>query len=267
MQERLRAVGLRPINNIVDATNFVAHEMGQPLHAFDLDRLCAAAGTDRAVGIVVRRAHARERLRTLDGVERELQSDDMVVCAGDVAVSLAGVMGGADTAVDDGTRNVLLEGATWHGPMIRATSRRLALRSDASTLFEKGLSDTLPPTAVSRAARLIGQSGGGHVLAGDVDAWPRPLDPIIPVVVTSDHISSSGTAVCRARCPAVAWCRRQRHRRRSPTTRSAPPAPVRGSTRRSRTPSSRVSSLHALQGWVARAHRSRCRIHSQRTGP
>ncbi|TMF16149.1 MAG: phenylalanine--tRNA ligase subunit beta [Chloroflexi bacterium] len=185
MQQRLRAIGLRPINNLVDTTNYVAHELGQPMHAFDLDRFVAAAGGERQAEVVVRRAQQGEGIVTLDGVARRLSSEDMVVCAGSRAVSVAGVMGGATTAVNESTTNVLLEAANWDGPTIRATTRRLNLRTDASTLFEKGLSDTLPPLALGRAAALMAETARGHVLRGSVDAWPRPLP-------APGHISLTG---------------------------------------------------------------------------
>lgn len=188
LQDRLRAVGLRPINNVVDVTNYVARELGQPLHAFDLDRFVAAAGGAGA-DVRVRRARPGEQLRSLDGVERVLSGDDLVVCAGDTAVSVAGVIGGASTAVGDGTRSVLLEAASWDGVTIRATSRRLGVRSDASTLFEKGLSDTLPPLALGRAAALIAELGQGHVLRGVIDEWAGPLAQPQAIAVTSQWLS------------------------------------------------------------------------------
>jgi phenylalanyl-tRNA synthetase beta chain len=187
LQERLRIVGLRPINNVVDVTNYVLYELGQPLHAFDLDRFrrqsepVPAAGA--AAEVVVRRARAGERLACLDGVERGLAPEDLAVCAGGRVVSIAGVIGGEATAVDASTRHVLLEAATWDGPTIRATSRRLNLRTDASSHFEKGLSDTLPPLAVERAAALIAELAGGHVLRGRIDEHPRPLPAIEPILV------------------------------------------------------------------------------------
>ena len=189
LQERLRVIGLRPINNVVDITNYVAHELGQPLHAFDLERFAAAAGGGIAE-VVVRRARDGERLVTLDGVERALSADDVAVCAGERAASIAGVIGGADTAVDDSTRSVLLEAATWDGVTIRATSRRLGVRTDASTLFEKQLSDTLPPLALGRAAALIAEHSQGHVLRGVIDEWPRPLPRPEPIRVTAQSLSA-----------------------------------------------------------------------------
>ena len=184
LQRRLRAIGLRPINNVVDVTNYVAAELAQPLHAFDYDRFVAAIpGGSSSADVVVRRARRGEKLLCLDDVERSLTAADMVVCAGERAVSLAGVMGGKDTSVDAKTRSVLLEAASWDGPTIRATSRRLALRSDASTRYEKGLSDTLPPLALERAAALIAELGTGRVLRDWVDEHAGALPPIPAIEV------------------------------------------------------------------------------------
>ncbi len=190
MQRRLRAVGLRPINNVVDVTNYVAREIGQPLHGFDLDRFLAAQGDEgRAARVVVRRGRG-EQVLCLDGVERTAGPEDMAVCAGDTAVSLGGVIGGQSTAVDDATHNVLLEAATWDGPTIRGTSKRLGVRTDASALNEKDLSDTLPPLALDRAAALIADLGGGHVLKDSVDVRARVLDPVPPIQVSGATLSA-----------------------------------------------------------------------------
>jgi phenylalanyl-tRNA synthetase beta chain len=184
LRQRLRAIGLRPINNVVDITNFVLHELGQPLHAFDLDRFVEAGGTKPA-DVVVRRAAAGEHVVDLLGIDRELSPDDLVVCAGATPASIAGIIGGSSTAVTDATRTVLLEAANWDGPTIRATSKRLGLRTDASTVFEKGVSDRLPPIALDRAAALIAELSGGHVLSGTIDQWPRPLPELGPISVTA----------------------------------------------------------------------------------
>jgi phenylalanyl-tRNA synthetase beta chain len=189
LQRRLRSIGLRPISNVVDVTNYVAHELGQPLHGFDLDRFVDAQGDGTRNARVVIRRGRDEVIACLDGIDRRAGRDDMVVCAGDVAVSFAGVIGGASTAVDEATRNVMLEGATWDGPTIRATSVRLGVRTDASALNEKGLSDTLPPLALDRAAALIAGLGGGHVLQDTVDVRARELPPIPPIAVSGATIS------------------------------------------------------------------------------
>jgi len=184
LRQRLRSVGLRPINNVVDVTNFVLHEFGQPLHAFDLDRF-VEAGDARIADVIVRRAAPGEHVVDLLGTDRELSAGDLVVCAGGTPASIAGLVGGLSTAVSDSTRTVLLEAATWDGPTIRATSKRLGLRTDASTLFEKGLSDRLPPVALDRAATLIAELSGGHVLGGTIDQWPRPLPELGPIALTA----------------------------------------------------------------------------------
>jgi phenylalanyl-tRNA synthetase beta chain len=190
IQRRLRAVGLRPINNVVDVTNYVARELGQPLHAFDLDRFAAAQEAEGGPARVVVRRGRGERLLCLDGVERTIGPEDMAVCAGDTPASIAGVIGGAGTAVDETTRNVLLEAASWDGPTVRATSKRLGVRTDASTLYEKGLSDTLPPIALDRAAALIAELGGGHVLKDSVDVRARPLPSTPPIELSGATISA-----------------------------------------------------------------------------
>jgi phenylalanyl-tRNA synthetase beta chain len=184
LRQRLRAVGLRPINNVVDVTNFVLHELGQPLHAFDLDRFIEAGGA-KIADVVVRRAVAGEHVVDLLGTDRELSAEDLIVCAGGTPASISGIIGGSSTAVTDSTRTVLLEAANWDGPTIRATSKRLGLRTDASTLFEKGLSDRLSPVALERAAALIAELSGGHVLSGVIDQWPRPLPELGPISLTA----------------------------------------------------------------------------------
>jgi phenylalanyl-tRNA synthetase beta chain len=189
LRQRLRAVGLRPINNVVDITNFVTHELGQPLHAFDLDRFIEVGG-GRIAEVVVRRAAAGEHLLDLLGTERELGAGDLVVCAGETPVSLAGIIGGSSTAVGDTTRTVLLEAANWDGPTIRATSKALGIRTDASTLFEKGLSDRLPSVGLERASALIAELSGGHVLRGVIDEWPGPLPEAAPIELTANSIGN-----------------------------------------------------------------------------
>jgi len=185
LQRRLRAAGLTPINNVVDVTNFVMLEMGQPLHAFDLERFRGVTPDGGAAAqVVVRRARAGERIVDLGGREHLLEAHDLVVCAGSHAVSVAGVIGGDDTGVVRDTRHVLLEAATWDGPSIRATSRRLLAKpTDASMRFSRGLSDTLPPLAIDRAAALIAELASGRVLRGTVDEHRGALPPIPPIEV------------------------------------------------------------------------------------
>lgn len=188
LQRRLRSIGQNPINNVVDITNFVAAEWGQPLHAFDLDRFVSQGG-DAGAHVVVRRGRAGETVACLDRVDREVGSEDLVVAASGRAVSIAGIIGGATTAVDGSTRTVLLEAAAWDSGAIRASSRRLGRRTEASALFEKGLSDTLPPTALDRAAGLIAELGHGHVLHGVIDAQGQRLPTIAPIDVDTEWVS------------------------------------------------------------------------------
>ena len=210
LQRRLRAVGLRPISNVVDVTNYVMLELGQPLHAFDLDRFrqeTPGLSNGAPTEVVVRAGRAGERIQGLDGKEHLLGEADLAVCAGDRAVSIGGIVGGETTAVTASTRTVLLEAASWDPRRIRATSRRLAVRTDASSHFDKGLSDTLPPAALDRAAALIAEMGGGHVLRGVVDEHPAPQEQIgeIPVLnqlvdaVLGMHVDPSEAATALAR--------------------------------------------------------------------
>src|SRR5262245_39696120 len=163
MQKRLEAVGLRPINNIVDVTNYVMFEMGQPLHAFDFDRL-------EGKKIVVRNAKAGETMVSIDGHERKLTPDMLVIDDGRRPVALAGVMGGRDSEVSDSTTNVLLESARFDPLSVRTTARRLAMKSDSSYRFERGIDPTLPLRASARAAQLILETGGGELLSGVAQA-------------------------------------------------------------------------------------------------
>ena len=156
MQRRLIAAGMRPISAVVDVTNYVMHELGQPMHAYDAD---AVPGGE----IVVRRARAGERLETIDHVERELDERMLVIADEERAIGLAGIMGGASTEVSDATTRVILESAIFHGPTIRNTARRLGLRSEASMRHEKGIGHDLPRLAADRAARLIAEITGARV--------------------------------------------------------------------------------------------------------
>ena len=169
MAARLEAAGVRPINNVVDVTNYVMLELGHPLHAFDLDRL--AGGELR-----IRCARAGETVRTLDGVERKLAGDMLVIADGRLPQAVAGVMGGADAEVTDGTVRVAFESA-WFDPVsVRRTSKRLALSTDASFRFERGADIEAPVRAMRRALRLLGEIGGGAPHGSIVDRYPTPRD-------------------------------------------------------------------------------------------
>lgn len=170
LQQRLRVAGMRPINNVVDVTNFVMWEWGQPLHAFDYDKLAEGR-------IVVRRAAADEEIVTLDGDQRRLADDMLVIADARRPVAVAGVMGGADSEVTGETTRLLLESATFHPVSVRRTARALGLRTEASHRFEKGLDPNTVAPAAARAARLIQQLAGASVYAGAVDVYPQPVRP------------------------------------------------------------------------------------------
>ena len=171
VQRRLRACGVRPINNIVDITNYVLLEYAQPLHAFDLAKL---AGGE----IHVRRARAGERLLCLDGVDRALTPEMLVIADAEKPVAIAGVIGGEETAVTDATTDILLEAATFNGPSVRQTARTLGMRTEASARFEKGLPAELALAGARRAASLIAELAGGAVHREWADVYPRPQEPV-----------------------------------------------------------------------------------------
>jgi phenylalanyl-tRNA synthetase beta chain len=170
LRRRLLGAGVRPINNVVDVTNYVALEYGQPLHAFDLATL-------RGGRIVVRRARAGERLLGLDGENRALTPDMLVIADAERPVALAGIIGGEETGVTPGTTDLLLEAANFDGVSVRATSRALKLRTEASARFEKGLSPELALAGARRAAMLLAEIAGGRVHVGWADVYPRPQEP------------------------------------------------------------------------------------------
>ena len=169
MQQRLRAAGVRPISNIVDITNYVMLELGQPLHAFDYDTLAEHK-------IIVRAAKTGEKMLTLDNSLRELSPDMLVIADAQKAVAVAGVMGGLETEVTAQTTNILLESAQFNGASIRRTSRKLGLRSEASSRFEKGVDGAGCLKAADRAAQLMAQLGAGRIVKGYVDNCIEPIE-------------------------------------------------------------------------------------------
>jgi phenylalanyl-tRNA synthetase beta chain len=168
--ERLQAVGMRSINNVVDVTNYVMLELGQPLHAYDLDTLHGHLA-------IARRAQAGERLVTLDGADRLLTPEMLVIADADRPIGIAGVMGGANTEVSETTTRILLEAANFHALSVRRTGIKLGLRSEASSRFEKGLPLALPPRAADRAAALLAELTGGVVAEGVLDEGLREPEP------------------------------------------------------------------------------------------
>ena len=176
MTRRLGYAGMRPINNVVDVTNYVMLEWGQPLHAFDYDKLVARAA-GKAPTIFVRPARAGEMLKTLDNVERKLTPDMLVIADTAGPIALAGVMGGAETEVSQGTTNVLLESASFDFVSIRRTMRALNLPSEASQRFSRGIHPELVKPALERAAELLRLHAGATVCQGVVDNYPAPPAP------------------------------------------------------------------------------------------
>ena len=170
MQLRLLKAGIRPINNIVDITNYVMWEYGQPLHAFDYDLLAGSS-------IIVRRAVPGENLVTLDGLNRSLDTDVLVIADKSGPIGLAGVMGGESTGISSATRAVLLEAARFNPPSIRRAARRYNLPSEASQRFERGINPDATLQACNRAARFMAETAGGRVLKGAVDIDPSPPAP------------------------------------------------------------------------------------------
>lgn len=172
LRRRLRSAGMRPINNIVDITNYVMLEMGQPMHAFDLDQV---AGRQ----IIVRRARDGEKMRTLDSVDRQLENSMLVIADCDRAVALAGVMGAENSEITAQTTTILFESATFNPQSVRQAAKKVGLRSESSSRFEKGLDVYNTSRALDRACELIELLGAGDVCQGKIDAWPVHPEPLV----------------------------------------------------------------------------------------
>ncbi len=179
MQQRLLACGMRPINNVVDITNYVMLELGQPLHAFDYELI-------RGKKIIVRRATEGEMLVSLDGVERKLSGNMLVIADAERAVAIAGVMGGANSEVTEGTTSILLEAANFNPASIHYTGQHLSLPSEACMRFERGIRPELTMPALKRATQLIVQLGGGQAARGIADAYPGKREPE-PMMISTER--------------------------------------------------------------------------------
>ena len=175
MRQRLEAVGVRPVNNVVDVTNYVMFERGQPLHAFDLNQL--APGDSGTAEIVVRRATKDEPFTTLDGQKRKLPEGALLICDARRPVAVAGVMGGENSEVTEQTTDVLIESAYFDPVTVRTTAKALGLQTDASYRFERGIDPAAQLVAAARAAQLLADVAGGTVATGAVDEHPRPHQP------------------------------------------------------------------------------------------
>ena len=171
MQRRLASVGIRPINNLVDITNYVMEEYGQPMHAYDLSTIAENE-------IVVKTAKAGEKFVTLDGQEREMDESVLMICDGEKSVGIAGIMGGENSMITDDVQNVLFEAACFDGTNIRKSSKKVGLRTDASGKFEKGLDPNNAKAAIDRACQLIEELGAGEFVGGTVDVYGKVKEPV-----------------------------------------------------------------------------------------
>jgi phenylalanyl-tRNA synthetase beta chain len=181
LKERLNAIGVRPINNVVDVTNFVLHELGQPLHAFDAD---AIAGNK----VLVKKLAEGKVFRTLDDVERKLSADDLMICNADEPMCIAGVFGGISSGVKQSTSNIFLESAWFNPVSVRKTSKRHGLKTDASFRFERGTDPDMTVTALKRAAMLIQELAGGQISSEISDIYPVKANPF-PVEISFKNVS------------------------------------------------------------------------------
>ena len=171
MQRRLASVGIRPINNLVDITNYVMEEYGQPMHAYDLDTIA-----DRE--IIVRTAAKGEKFTTLDGQEREMDDTVLMICDGKKSIGIAGIMGGENSMITDDVKTMLFEAACFDGTNIRKSSKKVGLRTDASGKFEKGLDPNNAQAAIDRACQLVEELGAGEVVGGMVDVYGKKKEPV-----------------------------------------------------------------------------------------
>jgi phenylalanyl-tRNA synthetase beta chain len=194
VQRRLNLAGMRPINCIVDATNYVMLELGEPLHAFDYDILMERVG-GQAPTIITRTAHAGETLTTLDGVQHQLEPEMELVTDAAGPLSIAGVMGGEESEVNGKTRNVLLEGASWNFINIRKTVSKLKINSEASYRFSRGVHPALAEIGVRLALKRMAAWGGGQIAQGLIDHYPNPPDDPVVVLSTSWVNESLGTEI------------------------------------------------------------------------
>ena len=191
LQDRVRKAGMRPISNVVDITNYVMLEWGQPLHAFDYDKLVARAAGGVPT-IIVRRAKPGEVMKTLDGVDRSFAEDTLLICDTAGPIAVAGVMGGYETEIDEDTRNILLEAANFDLVSIRLTTQALKLPSEASLRFGKGIHPALPEPAARRASELMRVLANGTIAQGMVDAYPIKAEPVFIDLTTAEVERSLG---------------------------------------------------------------------------
>ncbi|MDR2814195.1 MAG: phenylalanine--tRNA ligase subunit beta [Prevotellaceae bacterium] len=188
LQKRLSAIGLRPINNVVDVTNYVLHELGQPLHAFDADKI-------EGKTVVVRTCPEGTIFKTLDEVERKLSSQDLMICSAEKPICIAGVFGGTESGVTGATKNVFLESACFSAVWVRKTAKRHALSTDASFRYERGADPNIPATALKRAAMLIKELGGGSISSEVADVYPQAAERKSVALTFSGVCASIGKSI------------------------------------------------------------------------
>jgi phenylalanyl-tRNA synthetase beta chain len=182
LQNRLKTIGLNPINNVVDITNFILHELGQPLHAFDADKITGGR-------VIVKTLPEGTKFRTLDNNERTLSDSDLMICNSEEGMCIAGVFGGIESGVSNQTKSIFLESACFNPVYVRKTSKRHQLNTDASFRFERGTDPNLPVHALKRAAMLIKEIAGGTISSPIIDVYPKPVHDF-PVEIKFDYIDS-----------------------------------------------------------------------------
>jgi phenylalanyl-tRNA synthetase beta chain len=188
LQDKLKVIGIRPINNIVDITNYVLHDLGQPLHAFDADEI---AGRQ----IIVKKVADKTPFITLDGTSRELSADDLMICDAEKPVTIAGVYGGKNSGVSAKTTNIFLESAYFNAVSVRKTAKRHSLKTDASFRYERGTDPEMTVTALKRAALLIQELAGGEISSAVGDVYPHPVAPFDVEVSYANITGLIGTAI------------------------------------------------------------------------
>ena len=181
LQDKLKVIGIRPINNIVDITNYVLHDLGVPLHAFDADQI-------KGGKVRVKKCPEGTPFVTLDGIERKLSAEDLMICNAEEPMCIAGVFGGKGSGITEDTTNIFLESAYFNAVSVRKTSKRHGLKTDASFRFERGTDPDMTVTALKRAALLITELGGGKIASQVSDIYPEPVKPF-DVEVSYDHIN------------------------------------------------------------------------------
>ena len=196
LQDKLKVIGIRPINNIVDVTNYVLHDLGQPLHAFDADEI---AGKQ----IIVKHATDKAPFVTLDGVERELMATDLMICDAEKPVTIAGVYGGKNSGVSSTTTNIFLESAYFNAVSVRKTSKRLGLKTDASFRYERGTDPEMTIIALKRAALLIQELAGGTISSAVGDYYPQPVAPFDVEVSYKNITGLIGAAIPDAEIKSI----------------------------------------------------------------